>query len=126
MNQPLEPDIQAVVTLALHRAIRRIAARILATPGVLKPGDYRQVQYYMRMALSLIGVEGKMPTVMYHGLTQPGAGPIPEILSLELPDFLAARAGTHLAQALEGQPEARAAIEREAEQILLTENVQLV
>ena len=47
------------------------------------------------------------------------------MLSVKLTDLLAARAADHLADALLGLPEARAALEREAEAMLLTENVQL-
>jgi hypothetical protein len=126
MSKSLEPEIQSLVTLALHRALRRIASRLLETPGVLNPRDFRQVQYYMRVALAIAGIEGKVPTVEYHGLHLPGTGPLPEILQLDQPDLLAARAGENLAAALDGDLAARAAIEREAEQILLTENIQLV
>jgi hypothetical protein len=121
-----ESDAQALLILALHRSIRRICARLLATPGVLAPRDYRLVQHYMRMALALAGAEGTMPTVQFHGVKIPGSGMLPEIVLIPLPDFLATRAADHLADALEGDSTARAAVEAEAERILLNENVQLL
>jgi hypothetical protein len=57
----------------------------------------------------------------------PRAGPgfLPELLSINVTDLLAARASDYLPAALEGEPEALRGFEQEAERLLETEDIRL-
>ncbi|HEX8203169.1 MAG TPA: hypothetical protein VF590_22020 [Isosphaeraceae bacterium] len=127
MIQPHEPAILDLAVLGLQAAIRRAAARILEAPGDVTVADYRRVERLMRIALALAGAgSSRMPHVQVHGLP-PGAEPgaLPELLSVDLTDLLAARAGEHLAAAPRGEPAALRAVEHEAERLLESEDIQL-
>jgi hypothetical protein len=119
MIQQHEPAILDLAVITLHDAIRRVAVRILEAPGALEVTHFRRVQRLMRIAVDLAGAGNGLPLVQFHGI-RPGASPgaRPEILSVNLTDLLAARASDHLPAALEGDPEALRAFEREAERIL--------
>jgi hypothetical protein len=125
MIQSHEPAILDLAVISLHDAIRRVAARTLEAPGELDVAHFHRVERLMRLAVALAGAGRGSPVVEYHGLP-PVAGPgsLPEILSIRLTDLLAARASDHLAAALEGDPGALRAIEREAERLLETEDIQ--
>jgi hypothetical protein len=124
MIQSHEPAILDLALISLQGAIRRIAARLLEGPGELDLARIRRVARLMRIALDLAGAGNGLP---FHGI-RPVAGPgvLPEILSVPLTDLLAARASDHLPAALEGDPEALRAFEREAERLLETEDIQRV
>ena len=125
MIQSHEPAILDLALISLHGAIRRIAVRLLEGPDELDVTTIRRVERLMRIALDLAGVGNGMPMVEFHGIpAQSGRGAPPEILSVPLTDLLAARASNHLPAALEGDPEALRAFEREAERILETEDIQ--
>ena len=124
MIQPHEPAILDLAVISLHGAIRRIAVRLLDGSGELDTMNARRVERLMRLALDLAGVGHGMPLVEFHGLPPVAElGPLPEILSVRVTDLLAARASDHLPAALEGDPEALLAFEREAERLLETEDV---
>ena len=124
MIQSHEPAILDLAVISLHGAIRRNAARLLEGPGELDSVRIRRVEYLMRIALDLAGVGNGMPLVKFDGLPPAGPGALPEILAVKLTDLLAARASDHLPAALEGDPEALRAVEREAERLLETEDIQ--
>jgi hypothetical protein len=122
-----EPAILDLTLLDLEGAIRRIAVRILGRPEVLDVSHFRRVAGLMRLAIALEGTGAGLPFAEYHGIPpMAGPGALPEILSVRVTDLLAARAADHLPAALEGEPEALRAFEREAEQLLETEDIQLV
>jgi hypothetical protein len=101
--------------------------RILDAPGSLQATQFRRVEHLMKIAVDLTGLGGGLPRVEFHGLpplTDEGA--LPEILSINLTDLVAARASDHLSAALEGDPDALLAFEREAEHLLETEYIQRV
>src|SRR3954469_19113309 len=125
MIQSHEPAILDLALMSLHDAIRRVAARLLETPGALEVAHFRRVERLMRLAVALAGAGRGPPLVEFHGLP-PAAGPgaLPEILSVRLTDLLAARASDHLSAALEGDPDALRAVEQEAERLLETADVQ--
>jgi hypothetical protein len=127
MIQPHEPAILDLGVISLHDAIRRMSARILEAPEELELTRFRRVERLMRIAIALAGAGRGLPLVEFHSIP-PVAGPetLPEILSVNLTDLLAARASDHLPAALEGDPEALRAFEQEAEQLLETEDIQLV
>jgi hypothetical protein len=125
MIQSHEPAILDLAVISLHDAIRRLAARILMDPGALEVTHYRRVGRLMRLAVDLAGSGSGLPLVEFHGLPAvPGPDPLPEILSINLTDLLAARAADHLPAALEGDPEALLAFEQEAERLLEIEDIQ--
>jgi hypothetical protein len=120
-----EPAILDLAIISLHHAIRRIAAELLEGPGDLDITRIRRVERLMRIARDLTGSGRGMPLVEFHGIRLAvGPGVLPETLAVPLTDLLAARASDHLPAALEGDPEALSAFEREAEQLLETENIQ--
>ena len=129
MSEPDEAAIQKLTVSSLHQVIRRLAVRSLEAPGALDVGQFRQVERLMRMAIALAGAGRGLPFVQVHGIPssdpahQPGA--LPELFSVKLTDLLAARAADHLSGALEGDPEALRAIDKVAEKLLTTENIQL-
>jgi hypothetical protein len=127
MIQSHEPAILDLGIISLHKAIRRVAARILETPGGLEVMHFHQVGHLMRIAVALAGVGRGLPRVEFHDIP-PVAGPgfLPEILSVNLIDLLAARASDDLPAALEGDPEALRAFEQEAERLLETMDIQLI
>ncbi len=124
MIQSHEPAMLDLALISLHGAIRRIAARLLEGSWELDVRKIRRVEYLMRIALDLAGFGNGMPLVEFHGLPPSGPGALPEILPVKLTDLLAARAAEHLPAALEGDPEALRAFEREAERLLETEDIQ--
>ncbi len=127
MIQPHEPAILDLGIISIHDAIRRVAARILETPGELGVTHFRRVGHLMRLAVALAGAGRGLPLVEFREIP-PLAGPgfLPEILSVNLTDLLAARASDYLPAALEGDPEALLAFEQEAERLLETEDIHLV
>jgi hypothetical protein len=125
MIQSHEPAIVDLALFSLHSAIRRIAAALLDGPGELDVPTIRRVERLMRIALDLAGAGKGMPVVEFHGIRLVvGPGALPETLSVPLTDLLAARASDDLPAALEGDPEALRAFEREAELLLETEDIQ--
>jgi hypothetical protein len=124
MIQSHEPAVLDLAVISLYGAIRRIEARLLEGAGEFDVRKIRRVEYLMRIALDLAGAGNGMPIVESHDLPPAGPGGLPEILSVKLTDLLAARAAEHLAAALEGDPEAPRAFEREAERLLETEDIQ--
>ena len=77
--------------------------------------------------VDLDGTGNGLPLVEFHGIPPlPGRGALPEILSVNLTDLLAARASGYLFAALKGEPEALRAVEQEAERLLETEDIQRV
>ena len=127
MIQSHEPAILDLALISLHGAIRRIATGLLEGPDELDVTTIRQIERLMRIALDLAGAGNGMPLVEFHGIRLVvGPGALPETLSVPLTDLLAARASDHLPAALEGDPEALRAFEREAEWILETEDIQRV
>jgi hypothetical protein len=127
MIQSHEPAILDLAVISLHDAIRRVAARILVAPGSLEVTHYRRVERLMRIAVALAGSGSGLPLVEFHGIPPvPGQGALPEILSINLTDLLAARASDHLSAALEGDPVALRAFEQEAERLLEIEDIQRV
>jgi hypothetical protein len=127
MIQSHEPAILDLAIISLHDAIQRVVARILEVPGVLESAHYRRVERLMRIAVDLAGAGSGPPVVEFHGLPpEPGRGGPPDLLSVKLTDLLAARASDHLAAALQGDPAALLAFEREAERLLETEDIQRV
>jgi hypothetical protein len=124
MIQQHEPAILEVTIMTLQDAVRRVAARLLEAPGALEVIHFRRVERLMRLAVALAGAGGGAPLVEFHGLPPAGPGALPEILAVKLTDLLAARAAEHLPAALEGDPEALRAFEREAERLLETDDIQ--
>jgi hypothetical protein len=125
MIQSHEPAILDLAVISLHGAIRGIAAGLLEGPGELDVTTIRRVERLMRIALDLAGAGNGMPLVEFHGIRLVvGPGALPETLSVPLTDLLAARASDDLPAALKGDPEALRAVEREAERILETEDIQ--
>jgi hypothetical protein len=129
MSSPDEAAMLNLTVSSLHQAIRRLAARTLEAPGTLGAGQFRQVERLMRIAIALAGAGRGLPFVEIHGIP-PSAGPadpsaLPELFSVKLTDLLAARASDHLNGALGGDPEALRAIDKVAEKLLTTENIQL-
>jgi hypothetical protein len=124
MIQSHEPAILDLAVISLHGAIRRMAARILGGAGELDVRKIRRVEYLMRIALDLAGAGKGIPLVEFHGLPPASPGALPEILSVKLTDLLAARAAEQLPAALEGEPEALRAFEREAERLLAIDDIQ--
>jgi hypothetical protein len=127
MSQVQDSDILKLVVSSLNDAIRRLAARTLETPGALDVTHYRDVERLMRIAIALAGAGNRTPFVEYHGIpatAEPES--LPEIVSVDLVDLLAARAADHLLGALRGDPEPLRALEQEAERILETEDIQLI
>jgi hypothetical protein len=125
MIQAHEPAILDLALISLHGAIRRIAVRHLDGPEKLDVATIRRVERLMRIALDLAGAGNGLPVVEFHGIPPMSRrGAPPEILSVALTDLLAARASDHLPAALEGDPEALRAFEREAERLLETEDIQ--
>jgi hypothetical protein len=125
MIQSHEPAILDLAVISLHGAIRRIAAALLEGPGELDVTTIRRVERLMRIALDLAGAGKGMPLVEFHGIrVVVGPGALPETFSVPLTDLLAAWASDHLPAALEGDPEALRTIERDAERILETEDIQ--
>jgi hypothetical protein len=125
MIQPHEPAILDLGVIALHDAIRRVAARLLESPSELEPTHFRRVEHLMRIAIALAGAGGGLPLVEFHGIP-PVSGTLPETLSVKLTDLLAARASEHLPAALEGDPEGLRAFGQEAERLLETVDIQLI
>jgi hypothetical protein len=127
MIQPHEPAILDLAIISLHQAIRRVAARILSDPSALEPTHFRRVERLMRIAIDLAGAGKGLPLVEFHGLPPlGGSGALPETLSVNVTDLLAARAADYLPTALEGDPEALRAFEHEAEMLVETEHIQRV
>jgi hypothetical protein len=125
MIQSHEPAILDLALICLHGAIRRSAARLLERAGELDVTTIRRVERLMRIALDLAGAGNGLPLVEFHGVPpMPGRGAPPEILSVPVTDFLAARASDHLPAALEGDPQALRAFEQEAERLLEREDIQ--
>ena len=125
MIQPNEPAILDLGIISLHDAIRSVAARILEAPGTLRAAHFRRVERLMRIAVALAGAAAGCP--WWRSTASPRwPGALPESLSVNLTDLLAARASDHLPPALEGDPEALCAFEQEAERLLETEDIQLV
>ncbi len=127
MIQSHEPAILDLAVISLHDAIRCTAIRILEEPGALDVTDFRRVARLMRIAIALAGAGSVLPHVEFHGIPpiMGGPGSLPETLSVNLTDLLAACASGHLPAALEGDPEALLAFEQEAERLLKTEDIQL-
>ncbi len=127
MIQSHEPAMLDLGIISLHDAIRRVAARILETSGELEVTHFRRVGHLMRIAAALAGAGKGLPRVEFRDIP-PLAGPgvLPEAVSVNLTDLLAARASDYLPAALEGDPEALLAFEQEAERLLETEDIQLV
>jgi hypothetical protein len=129
MSDPDDAAILKVTVTSLHQAIRRLAARTLAAPGALSVGDFRQVERLMRIAIALAGAGRGLPFVEVHGIpaaevaTNPGA--LPELLSVKLTDLLAARASDHLSDAVQGDLNALRSLDKVADKLLTTENIQL-
>jgi hypothetical protein len=121
-----EPAILDLALISLHEAIRRVASRILQAPGDVNATQLRRVARLMRIGVDLTGAGNGLPVVEFHGVppAEPGPGALPEILSVNLTDLLAARASDHLHAALEGDPGALHALEQEAERLLETEDIQ--
>jgi hypothetical protein len=127
MIQRHEPAMLDLGIISLHGAIRRVAARILEAPGALEVTQFRRVEQLMRIAVALAGAGRRLPLVEFHDIPPVASpGSLPEVLSVNLTDLLAARASNHLPPALEGDPEALRAFEQEAERLLETEGIQLV
>ena len=74
MIQPHEPAILDLGIISLHDAIRRVAARILETPGELEVTHFRRVGHLMRIAVALAGAGRGLPLVAFHDI-RPVAGP---------------------------------------------------
>jgi hypothetical protein len=125
MIQSHESAILDLALISLNGAIRRIAVRLMEGPDELDVTTIRRVERLMRIALDLAGVGNGMPLMEFHGIPpKSGRGARPEILSVPLTDHLAARASDHLPAALEGDPAALRAFEREAERLLETEGIE--
>jgi hypothetical protein len=129
MSKSEDADILELTVSSLHKVIARLAVRNLEAPGAAGVAQFRQVERLMRMAIALAGAGRGLPFVEIHGIpategaSNPGA--LPELLSVKLTDLLAARASDHLSEALAGNPEALRAIDKVAEKLLTTENIQL-
>jgi len=92
---------------------------------MLEVVQYRQVERWMRIAIAL--GNGQLPYVQVHGLPPVGGTRgLPELFEVKLTNLLAARAAESLAEALRGNAAAVQSLEREAEQILETEDIQLI
>jgi hypothetical protein len=124
MIQSHEPALLDLALISLQGAIRRIAARLLERPEELDVTKVRRVERLMRIALNLDGTGNGLPLVEFHGLPPAGPGALPETLAVKVTDLLAARAAEHLPAALEGDREALRAVEREAERLLETADIQ--
>ena len=121
------PD-PAILELARHgfqNAIRRLAVRHLEAPGPFEVRRMRQVERLMRIAVALTGTGSHLAYVEVHGIPSRPGDALPELLSVSLTDLLAARVVDQLPAALQGDAEALLAIEREAERVLETEDIQL-
>jgi hypothetical protein len=126
MSQPDDAAILSLTVKTLHQVIRRRAARILESPNALSMGQFRQVERLMRLAIALAGGGRGLPTVQVHGIPSSGAqDELPEVMTVPLTDLLAARASDHLTAALEGDADALRALEKVADRLLETEDVQL-
>jgi hypothetical protein len=126
MSLPLEPAIHALAVAALQSAIRRKAVRLLEAPQTQGVTPLRLVERLMRIAIALAGAGSHFPTVQVHNLPPATeSSELPEVVSFNLPDLLAARAADSLPAALQGDPEALSVLEREAERIIETEDIEL-
>jgi hypothetical protein len=131
MGQTPAPDaaIHDLAVLSLHKAIRRVVARILESPEPLGLVHFREIERWMRIAIALAGAGDRVPYVEVHGLPPvSGLGEpedLPRIFTVDLTDLLAARAADHLPEALQGEPEALRTFEQEAERLLETETIML-
>lgn len=130
MSQPTpadDPEIAPFAAQVLRTALRRLAARLLlgeAEPTVIQ---YRLVERLMRIAITLAGAgTARHPYVQIHEAAPGGEETLlPKLTRIDLPDLLVARAGDRFAAAVDGDESARQAVEAIAEQILLTEDIQL-
>jgi hypothetical protein len=126
MSQPDDAAIQSLTVKCLHQAIRRGAARILESPDALSMGQFRQVERLMRVAIALAGGGRGLPTVQVHGIPSTGEpDALPEVLTVPLTDLLAARASDHLTAAIDGDADALRALQKVADRLLETEDIQL-
>ena len=126
MSQPLDPDLLDLAVNTLQEAIRRVSARLLEAPSPLDLSHFRQVERLMRIAIALCGEGRRPPYVQAHNLPKAEVGELPEIVDVDLVSLLAAYAPDHLAAALGGDPDARRALEHEAERLLETEDIHLI
>jgi hypothetical protein len=127
MTPANEIEIRNLAIASLQKAICQRATRLLE--GGVEPtlGHFRLVERLMRIAIALAGGGGaRAPHVKVHRLpSEEGPGGLPEILSVDLADLLAARAAESLPGALRGEPEALLAMVREGSHLLETEEIQL-
>ena len=127
MIQPHEPAILDLGIISLHDAIRRVAARVLETPGESEATQFRRVGHLMQIAVALAGEGTGLPRAEFRDIPAvAGPGDTAEVFSVNLTDLLAARGSDYLSAALEGDPEALRAFQREAERLLETEDIRLV
>jgi hypothetical protein len=127
MTQANEIEIRNLAITSLQKSICQRASRLL--DGGVEPtlDHFRLVERLMRIAIALAGVGGaRAPRVKVHRLpAEQVPGALPEILSVDLADLLAARAADSLPGALRGEPEALLALVREGSHLLETEEIQL-
>ena len=126
MSQPLDPDLLDLAVNTLQEAIRRVSARLLEAPSPLDLSHFRQVERLMRIAIALCGEGRRPPYVQVHGPRNAEVGELPEIVDVDLVSLLAVHAADHLDAALRGDPEARRALEHEAERLLEYEEIYLI
>ncbi|WP_422927189.1 hypothetical protein [Singulisphaera sp. PoT] len=121
----VEPAIADTCARSFLRSLQKAACGILGGGEALKVHDYRRVERLMRIAIAL--GTGQQPYVQVHGLP-PGdeSSTLPETFEVKLTNLLAAKASEVLSDAVQGAPEALARLDSEAEQILATEDIQLV
>src|SRR3954453_20104191 len=126
MTQANEIEIRNLTNASLHKSICELAIRLLSgeSPSL---DHYRLVERLMRIAIALAGVGGaRAPRVKIHkSPSEPGAGLLPEIISIDLTDLLASRGSAFVPGALRGEPEALLALVQEGVHLLQTEEIQL-
>jgi hypothetical protein len=123
-----DPDVTAFSVLVLLTALRRLAARLLAGQAEPTVAHYRLVERLMRIAITLAGAGSARHPYVQMRDDSPGdetATLLPRSTRVDLPDLLASRAADQIASALAGDETARVKVEAIAEQILLTEDIQL-
>ena len=126
MSLTNEAAIHELAVRALHDAIRRAAGRVLDSTEPLAVSQFRQVERLMRLAIAVAGSGSRVPYVEVHGIPAGSdEGTLPQVLSIDLTDLLAARAADHLPGALRGEAESLRVLAEQADRILATEDIQL-